>query len=251
MNGSTAILWKNYKSKEDVYYRDKLIKGYRPFLKSIVNHVYSKLPKTVDINDLESYAIIGLLDAIKKFDISRDIKFETYASFRIKGAIIDGMRKQDWLSRSLRDRYKAAEAENTDNGVNEEDFIYADRDKTGTASSFKKDIIAESAKFYMYSIDDPNFYSSKSDDAASQIENIYDIYAVNNTDFAQNLETRLFLKQIILKLSPQERKIVYLYYFKGKNLKEIGKILNITESRVSQINKQILSFLKKEIQKSS
>jgi RNA polymerase sigma factor FliA len=251
MNGNLAILWKNYKSNEDIYYRDKLINSYRPFLKSIVNHIYSKLPKTVDINDLESYAIIGLLDAIKKFDINRDIKFETYAGFRIKGAIIDGIRKQDWLSRSLRDRYKAAEAENNENGMSEEDCIYADRDKPGTGGTFKKDITAASAKFCMYSIDDPNFYGSRADDAASQVENLYDIYAVNNTDFAQNLETRLFLKQIIMKLSRQERKIVYLYYFKGKNLKEIGKLLNITESRVSQINKKILLFLKKEIQKAS
>jgi len=93
MEGSLTVLWKTYKEREDNFYRDRLISNYIPFLKGIVNRVYSKLPKTVDIMDLENYAYMGLIDAIKKFDLNRSIKFETYATYRIKGAIIDGVRK--------------------------------------------------------------------------------------------------------------------------------------------------------------
>ncbi|MBM3713944.1 MAG: FliA/WhiG family RNA polymerase sigma factor, partial [Actinobacteria bacterium] len=89
MEVNLAILWKSYKQNEDTYFRDRLISNYRPFLKSVVNHVHSRLPRTVDVMDLENYAYIGLLDAIKKFDLGRNIKFETYASYRIKGAIIE------------------------------------------------------------------------------------------------------------------------------------------------------------------
>src|SRR4030066_1723087 len=106
MGDNLAILWRTYKERDDIFYRDRLISNYMPFLKGVVNRVYSKLPRTVDIMDLENYAYIGLIDAIKKFDLNRDIKFETYANYRIKGAIIDGIRKQDWLSRSQRSRIK-------------------------------------------------------------------------------------------------------------------------------------------------
>ena len=102
MEGSLTILWKTYKDREDNFYRDRLISNYIPFLKGIVSKLYTKLPKTVDIMDLENYAYLGLIDAIKKFDLNRNIKFETYATYRIRGAIIDGVRKQDWLSRSQR-----------------------------------------------------------------------------------------------------------------------------------------------------
>jgi RNA polymerase sigma factor for flagellar operon FliA len=116
MDVSLAILWKCYKENRDNYYRDRLILNYKPFLKIIVNKVYRKLPKNVDIMDLENYGYIGLIDAIKKFDLDRNIKFETYASYRIKGAIIDGIRKQDWLSRTLRSKVKKNNDENSDCG---------------------------------------------------------------------------------------------------------------------------------------
>ena len=84
MEANQAILWRSYKNNQDLYFRDRLIASYRPFLRSVVRSIHSKLPKTVDIMDLESYAYIGLLDAIRKFDIYRNIKFETYASYRIR-----------------------------------------------------------------------------------------------------------------------------------------------------------------------
>jgi RNA polymerase sigma factor FliA len=230
MEGSLTILWKTYKEREDNFYRDRLISNYIPFLKGIVSRVYAKLPKTVDIMDLENYACIGLIDAIKKFNLNRNIKFETYATYRIKGAIIDGIRKQDWLSRSQRSRIK-----------NNYENQFEDNAVRNYFSDWEND------KFVMLSIDDPDFYEKKIADSSSSDDSIGGLYAGMTADFAEKVQNKLFLKKAIGKLTARERKVIFHYYFKGKNLKEIGQLMHITESRVSQINKKILLTLKKEL----
>jgi RNA polymerase sigma factor FliA len=230
MEGSLTILWKTYKDREDNFYRDRLISNYIPFLKGIVSKVYAKLPKTVDIMDLENYAYLGLIDAIKKFNLNRNIKFETYATYRIRGAIIDGVRKQDWLSRSQRSRIKNNyENQLEDNGVRN---YFSDW---------------ENDKFVMLSIDDPDFYEKKIADSSGSDDSISGLYSAMTADFAEKVQNKLFLKKAIGKLTAQERKVIFLYYFKGKNFKEIGQSMHITESRVSQINKKMLLTLKKEL----
>jgi RNA polymerase sigma factor for flagellar operon FliA len=238
MDVSLAILWKCYKENRDNYYRDRLILNYKPFLKIIVNKIYRKLPKTVDVMDLENYGYIGLIDAIKKFDLNRNIKFETYASYRIKGAIIDGVRKQDWLSRTLRSKVKKNNEEYGDDNVEIEE-------NENKGKSVKSDYELEN--FTMLSTDDPNFCEKGSKDHNSYLSDSYNLYVAGVTDFAEKIENKLFLRKAISKLTAQERRVIYLYYFKGKNFKEIGKSMNITESRISQINKKILLTLKKEI----
>ena len=230
MEGSLTILWKTYKEREDNFYRDRLISNYIPFLKGIVSRVYTKLPKTVDIMDLENYAYLGLIDAIKKFDLNRNIKFETYATYRIKGAIIDGVRKQDWLSRSQRLRIK-----------NNFENQFEDNEVRNYFSDWEND------KFVMLSIDDPDFYEKKIADSSSSDDSIGGLYAAMTADFAEKVQDKLFLKKAIGKLTAKERKILFHYYFKGKNFKEIGQLMHVTESRISQINKKILLTLKKEL----
>ena len=238
MEGSLTILWKTYKEREDNFYRDSLISNYIPFLKGIVSRVYAKLPKTVDIMDLENYAYIGLIDAIKKFDLNRNIKFETYATYRIKGAIIDGVRKQDWLSRSQRSKVK----KNYENQF--EDPLDNNSPDNAVRNYFSD---WENDKFVMLSLDDPGFYEKKIADSSSSDDSIGGLYTAMSADFAEKVQNKLFLKKAIGKLTVQERKVIFLYYFKGKNFKEIGQLMHITESRVSQINKKILLTLKKEL----
>jgi len=230
MEGSLTILWKTYKEREDNFLRDRLISNYIPFLKGIVSRVYAKLPKTVDIMDLENYGCIGLIDAIKKFDLNRNIKFETYATYRIKGAIIDGIRKQDWLSRSQRSRIK-----------NNYENQFEDNAVRNYFSDWEND------KFVMLSIDDPDFYEKKIADSSSSDDSIGGLYTGMTADFAEKVQDKLFLKKAIGKLTAQERKVIFHYYFKGKNFKEIGQLMHVTESRISQINKKILLTLKKEL----
>jgi RNA polymerase sigma factor FliA len=238
MEGSLTILWKTYKEREDNFYRDRLISNYVPFLKGIVSRVYAKLPKTVDIMDLENYAYLGLIDAIKKFNLNRNIKFETYATYRIKGAIIDGVRKQDWLSRSQRSRIK-------NNNENQFEDPPDNNFPNSTARNYFSNW--ENDKFVMLSIDDSDFYEKKITDNSSSEESISSLYTAMTADFAEKVQNKLFLKKAIYKLTAQEKKIIFLYYFKGKNFKEIGQLMHITESRVSQINKKMLLTLKKEL----
>jgi RNA polymerase sigma factor for flagellar operon FliA len=234
MDGSLTILWKTYKDREDNFYRDRLISNYIPFLKGIVSKVHTKLPKTVDIMDLENYAYLGLIDAIKKFDLNRNIKFETYATYRIKGAIIDGVRKQDWLSRSQRLRIK-----------NNFENQFEDNEVRNYFSDWEND------KFVMLSIDDPDFYEKKIADSSNYDDSFDGLYAAITADFAEKVQNKIFLKKAIGKLTAQERKVIFLYYFKGKNFKEIGQSMHITESRVSQINKKMLLTLKKELNRTA
>ena len=238
MEGSLTILWKTYKEREDNSYRDRLISNYIPFLKGIVNRVYAKLPKTIDIMDLENYACIGLIDAIKKFDLNRNIKFETYATYRIKGAIIDGVRKQDWLSRSQRSRIKNNYEDQFEDSL-ENNF------PNNTVRNYFSDW--ENDKFVMLSIDDPDFYEKQIADNSNYDDSVGGLYTAMTADFAEKVQNKLFLKKAIGKLNVQERKVIFLYYFKGKNFKEIGHLMHITESRVSQINKKMLLTLKKEL----
>jgi RNA polymerase sigma factor FliA len=238
MEGSLTILWKTYKEREDNFYRDRLISNYVPFLKGIINRVYAKLPKTIEIMDLENYAYLGLIDAIKKFDLSRNIKFETYATYRIRGAIIDGVRQQDWLSRSHRSRIK-------NNYENQFEDPPDNNSPNNTVRNYFSDW--ENDKFVMLSIDDPDFYEKKIDGRPGTDDSIGGLYAAATADFAEKVQNKLFLKKAIGKLTCQERKVIFLYYFKGKNFKEIGQLMNITESRVSQINKKTLLTLKKEL----
>jgi RNA polymerase sigma factor for flagellar operon FliA len=240
MDGNMAILWQSYKQKNNIYFRDRLISSYTPFLKKIVSGVYSKLPKSVDIMDIENYAYVGLLDAIKKYDMDRSIKFETYATYRIKGAILDGLRKHDWLSRTMRSKYKK-----TDNNIWQKNI-----EKEKNQKNYQNSDNNDEEKFMMFSIDDPNFYEKKQNECADYVESIYDLYAASTSEFTERLEYKLIIKDAIKKLTPKQRKIIFLYYFKGKTFKEIGRFMNITESRVSQINRGILVFLRKEIKKS-
>jgi RNA polymerase sigma factor for flagellar operon FliA len=245
MDSNLAIMWNGYKQSKDMYYRDKLLAFYRPFLKNIVNFISAKIPLTVDRQDIHSYGYLGLLDAINKFDTSRNIKFETYASYRIKGAIIDGIRKQDWLSKSLRTKCKE---------IAEREQLYQDAAYSGEPSDEFPDTYIQQKpaeqlgnKYYLYSFDDPDFYKKKYEESNEYVGTLYSEYARKNSDFTERLENRMLLKKILSKLSIQEKQIVYLYYFKGLTFKQIGRKLNVTESRISQINSRIMDKLRKQI----
>lgn len=256
MDCDVAILWKSFKQKQDIYYRDKLLSCYMPFLKSIINFIFLKLPGTISKMDLESYGYVGLLDAINKYDLSRNIKFETYASYRIKGAIIDGIRKHDWLSKSERSRLK--QNTNLDNLYSEGiKNMPIKNEATGEISSgesiaddkSRENFSYEENIFYMYSIDDPSCYEKRVNESLKYVENLCSAYSSNNLEFAERLENTIFLKNALKKLSLQEKKIVYYYYFKGMTLKQIGSLMNVTESRISQIHSRIINKLRKQFYK--
>lgn len=227
-------LWKSYKNNNNSSYRNILIEYYQPFIKKIVKKVYFKMPNYVDVSDLESYANIGLIDALSKFDPERKIRFEAYATIRIKGAIIDGIRKQDWLKKTLRGEIKKEE---------QEEILNEDPGNGGLKKDSKK-------RYVLMSLDDPKFIENNnySKNEYQNIEN--EGLLINTPDFADKLDDRMCLLKAVSSLNKKEKKIVYLYYFKGRTFKEIGKMMQITESRVSQIHKKTLKKLKKNLENS-
>lgn len=204
-------LWQDYKENRDVELRDRLIDNYSPLLKNIVNNIYYSLPNNVEISDLENYGFIGLMDAINKFDIDRDIKFETYANFRIRGAIIDGIRKIDWLSRTLRTKTKK--------------------------SSSDKD------EYSLSSLDDPglNLDNEFKESSEKQNDMRFNFFV---SDFVDDVNRRVMLFEALKMLKEDERKIIILRYFRYKTFKEISKYFDLTDSMISKIHKKAIRKLR-------
>jgi RNA polymerase sigma factor for flagellar operon FliA len=241
MESGEKLQWKRFKTNKSNYSRDELIARYTNFVKVVAHEIYKTLPNTIEFADIESYGYVGLMDAIEKFNPERNIKFETYAKFRIKGAIIDGLRKIDWFSRTIRDNMKknnlmienmqtldtAAPGFSTDipdlyNNSKNDNFTYV-------VMSYDE-INAEGGDFFQH--DESATYSQ------------YNRF-ISPNDFVENLENASYISKALRKLKDPEKKVVYFHYFKGRTFKEIGAAIGVSESRASQIHKKALGSLKR------
>lgn len=239
-------LWKEYKKKGKESARQKLIVYYSPLAKYIAGRIASNLPKTIDIQDLIQSGIIGLIDAIEKFDPDRDIKFETYALARIKGAIIDSLRSLDWLPRTLRFKVKeidrvCAELEAKLKRPPTEEEIAA---AMNISVEELQQILAEARFSSVVALED----SLAPSDAAGEEQSLYfsipDREALDPFEAVEQKEVKELLIQAIQQLPEKERKVIILYYYSGLTLKEIGELLGVTESRASQIHSKAISRLR-------
>jgi RNA polymerase sigma factor FliA len=241
MESGEKLQWKKFKTYKSNYSRDGLIERYTSFVKVVAHEIYKTLPNTIEFSDLESYGYMGLMDAIEKFDPERNIKFETYAKFRIKGAIIDGLRKIDWFSRAIRDNMKKNSllCENMQDLDNTAIGFLTDSPgpyKNSTNDNFNyvimsyEDICAEGGEFFQ--VDESASYSH------------YNAF-INPDDFVENLENASYISKALRKLKDPEKKVVYYHYFKGRTFKEIGAAIGVSESRASQIHKKALESLKR------
>ena len=234
MNSYIKLLWKYYKNDGDFSCRDKLVNHYFPFIKRIAKNIYSKLPNTIQLSEVESYANVGLLDAIEKYNHEKGVEFESYAKIRISGAIYDEIRKQDWLPRSTRASLKKQKDDIANYGemINIDGLhsFAQDYDKSVNDMLYENPLISS---FDLYE----NFCDEKCGFTGSSS-------ALQSIDFAVELEKKISLKNLLLKLKKTDRKVIYFYYFEGYTFKEIGKIINLTESRISQIHKKALIRLR-------
>lgn len=235
-------LWQKYKKNDDKEAKNQLIEGYIELVKIIAGRLYSTYGSNIEYDDLVSYGIFGLLDAIEKFDIDKKVKFETYAQIRIRGSIIDQLRNLDWIPRSVRQKSKTIEE--TYNKL---------ENRLGRNA---KDI--EVAKELNISIDELNsiLQQINSFNIVSLEEKLYDSNIVNYLkndedslpeDIICNRELHEVLQLSIEKLPEREKQVISLYYFNEVTYKEIGEILGISESRVSQLHSKAISRLKAKI----
>lgn len=242
-----TTLLKKYKEDPQrltVDQKDKLIMEYAPLIKFIAQKIAIRLPSNIELDDLISSGVIGLMDAIEKYDPSRDNTFKTYAEFRIRGAILDELRAQDWVPRSVRDKAKLLDRTlvklEADLGRNATDEEVAE--KLGISIDEFHDLVNQVRPVSLLSIDDQATFSNVD---KRSILSILDGCKISNPFNQLNLKT---VKEIVTKaiadLPEKQRLVLSLYYYEDLNLKEIGKVLRVTESRVSQLHAQAVTRLR-------
>lgn len=248
-NGSNSLLrkYKEEPSKLTPQQKDKLIMEYAPLIKFIAQKIAVRLPSNIELDDLISSGVIGLMDAIEKYDPTRDNKFKTYAEFRIRGSILDELRAQDWVPRSVRDKAKMLdrtmielEAELGRSATDEE--VAA---KLGMTMEEFYDLVNQVRPVSVLSIDDTNTFSNVD---KKSILNLLEGCKLNNPFNQLNLKSvKAVVTKAIEDLPERQRLVLSLYYYEDLNLKEIGTILRVTESRVSQLHAQAIARLRAKL----
>ena len=241
----TAELWREYRRSNDQKVRDRLILTYAPLVKYVAGRLGSGLPAHVDDEDLVSYGLLGLIGAIERFDPDRDIKFETYATARIRGSIIDELRSLDWVPRSVRSRAREIERAIADL---ESKLGRAPTDeeisgKLGVSLDELNESLSEIGRTAIAALDDLWTVSAGGDQIAL-IDTIEDEQGPNPQSALDETEMREAIAEAISRLPEREKLVVKLYYDEELTLREIGEVLGVTESRVSQLHTKAILRLK-------
>jgi RNA polymerase sigma factor FliA len=233
-----SALWARYKDDADTHARDELILNFSPLVKYVAGRLASSLPQTVDTADLISYGVFGLIDAIEKYDLSRAIKFETYAIARIKGAIIDELRAMDWVPRSVRSKAREIEAAHValENELKRVPTDQEVADRIGLSLKEFQDVLAKLSYTSVVSFEELWVGGDRDDNSQSAIGSIRDDSADDPVAMFESVEIKDILAGAIDRLPDREKTVIALYYYEGLTLKEIGQVLGVTESRVSQLH---------------
>ena len=242
----TAGLWQEFRKSHDKAVRDRLILTYAPLVKYVAGRLGSGLPAHVDEQDLVSYGLLGLIGAIERFDPDRDVKFETYAIARIRGAIIDELRALDWVPRSVRSRARDIEraitALEAKLGRAPTDEEIAQR--LGVSGDELEESLAEISRSSIAALDELWTVSGSGGDQVSLIDTIEDTAAPDPQGALSQTEMREAIADAIARLPEREKLVVTLYYYEELTLREIGEVLGVTESRVSQLHTKAVLRLK-------
>ncbi|MBC7533148.1 MAG: FliA/WhiG family RNA polymerase sigma factor [Oligoflexus sp.] len=227
--------------------RDQLIMDYAPLIRFVAQRIAARLPSNIDIDDLISAGVIGLMDAIEKYDPSRDNKFKTYAEFRIRGAILDELRSQDWVPRSVRDKAKKIEKTYAEleqkfgRAVTDEELSAA----LGIQLDEYYDMVSKVKAVTLLSIDELS--GPNQQDRKSLLECLENVSSKNPFTQLKSKGIRDLLVKHIDELPEKQKLVLSLYYYEDLNLKEIGRILEVTESRVSQLHTQAVEKLRSKL----
>ncbi|MDN5293821.1 MAG: polymerase sigma factor FliA [Eubacteriales bacterium] len=230
--------WQRFKSAGDQAAREALIVHYAPLVKYVANRIAATLPATVERQDLISYGIFGLIDAIEKFEPERGIRFETYALARIKGAILDGLRAMDWVpyllrqkARELEEAYASIEAR-TGRPATDEEVCQV----LGLTKKQFYNLLRKASAACLVSLDDLLQGDKHGDNKTRLLDWIEDSSSPDPIAFLELKEQQRILAEAINRLPEKEKTVIALYYYEGLTLKEIGRVLGVSESRVSQLH---------------
>lgn len=247
--------WRKYKKTGDEKIREELIKKYAPLVKYVAGKIAVGMPThNVDFDDLVSYGSIGLIDACERYDPDRDIKFKTYAVTRIRGAIYDELRSLDWVPRSM--RKKAKEIERATQILETHFGREAKKEEiakeVGMDMSEYQRTIKKLSESSIVSLNDV-WYLGDDSDEISVADTLESPESLNPDIIAEKDEIRKTIVETLQTLPEKEKKVLILYYYEDLTLKEIGAVLHVTESRVSQLHTKAIQALRyklNEIKKS-
>ena len=243
-------LWRRYKDDGDRTARERLVVAYSPLVKFVAGRLGAGLPSHVDDADLISYGLMGLIGSIERFEPERGIKFETFAMTRIRGAIIDELRSLDWVPRSVRSRAREIEAAQAklehelQRAPSEAELakrLEISEDELQTS-------LLEIANSSVYALDELWTVSDSSGDQVSLLDTISDPRADDPQESLASSEVKDRLTEAIASLPEREQLVVALYYYENLTLREIGEVLGVTESRVSQLHTKAVMRLKSGLQ---
>ncbi|MGP1346419.1 MAG: FliA/WhiG family RNA polymerase sigma factor [Phycisphaerales bacterium] len=239
-------VWRMYRAEPTLEVRNYLWQRYLPLVRYNAERVYSRLPDEVDLDNLIQAGSIGLMDAIRSFDLDRGVKFETFCAQRIRGAILDELRGMDWVPRLVRHRTsrveQVRERMRSERGVRPTDEEIAT--ELGCDQEEVKKVLKDGRAVNMSSLSKQRYQS----DGSREVREIDVIHDSRQSDPLTEVQ-RNDLKSLLCKgLSRAERLIVVLYYYEGMTMKEIGLTLDLSESRVSQMHSLILLRLKAQMQ---
>lgn len=250
MNEEEYKLWKKYKRTKNRALKEEIVKRYLYLVKYVAGRVAIGLPPNVEFNDLVSYGILGLFDAINKYDVTQGNKFETYAVSRIRGSIMDELRKLDWAPRLL--RKKAREIEKKSREL--EDKLGRAPADDDVAKGLKisvnelNNIYSELSSTTFLSLDEV-WQNDEGNKPISRLQTIEDSIHSNQFQFVHQGEVKELLANAIDELPEREKLVVVLYYYENLTLREIGEILNVSESRVCQIHTKVVLRLRAHLMK--
>lgn len=239
-------LWEDYTRLRTPELREKIILEYAPLVKVVAGRLSMYLGYSVEYEDMVSYGVFGLIDAIDKFDMAKEVKFETYASLRIRGAILDQIRKMDWIPRTIRQRQKQIDAAMKE--IEQETGHEASDEEVAKKLGISDDEFLEwQSQMKVNNIVSLNEYVEQGSDVPADKSNS------GNFDTPESVieknELKEILNQALELLTDKEKKVILLYYYEELTLKEISNILEVSESRISQLHTKALQKMKTKMGK--
>lgn len=237
-------LWVQYKERNDARAREELIIRYMRIVKYIAGRMAIHVPSSIDMDDLIGWGVLGLLDAVEKYDHKQDVKFSTYASMRVRGAIIDQIRSLDWAPRSLRAmaRKVGAARDKLRHQTGSEPDTDLIASELGTTAEHVESTVAQLKTAQILSLDD--YLPSEDAEDARKLDVTSDTRAGSPEQLLEDQEKQERLVQAILSLPDQQQKVLNLYYYEELTLKEIGAVLSVSESRICQIHSAAMKRLR-------
>lgn len=239
-------LWEEYDKTKTPELREKIILEYAPLVKLVAGRLSMYLGYNVEYEDLVSYGIFGLIDAIDKFDALKDVKFETYASLRIRGAILDQIRKMDWIPRTIRQKQKKIDA-----AIKEIEAKYGrsatDEEIAESLGISNDEYVDWQSQMKVTNVVSLNEFLEQ----GSEVPSDNDYNRSSQFDGPEEVIERDELKRILAEalelLTEKEQKVILLYYYEDLTLKEISSILEVSESRISQLHTRALQKMKTKL----